>query len=203
MPKITLTFRDRVLKVFPLREGETLVGRAPDCDIQIDSLAVALHHARIVTRDGTSTIIDLGGGLRLGGGPVTEHVLSDGDRVVLGKHVLVYSPEDITRAEAQPDTAPLRPARPGRAWLQVLSGPRVGKALPLTRSLVRLGRRGEQSVIIARRANGYYVSALEGEEPPRLGDEPLGETPRPLHDGDVLEVAGVRMQFFTDENVQP
>ncbi len=202
MPKITLSFRERVLKVLPLEEGETLIGRAPDCDLQIDSLAVALHHARIVTRGGESVIFDLGGGLRVGGQPVREHRLADGDRVLLGKHVLTYSPEDVTTAERLAPEGPSAGAAPRRAWLQVLSGPRVGKALPLTRSLVRIGRQGEQSVIIARRANGYYVSALEGEEPPRLGDRPLGEEPQPLRDGDVLEVAGVRMQFFCEEAVQ-
>ena len=202
MPKVTLTFRERVLRIFPLREGETLIGRAPDCDIHIDSLAVAMHHARIVVHDGKAVVHDLGGGVRVGGETVTERVLRDGDRIGLGKHVLVYSSENIiSEAPGAPPPGALRAHR--RAWLQVLSGPRVGKALPLTRSLVRLGKQGEQSVIIARRADGYYVSALEGEEPARVGDEPLGEAPRPLRDGDVLYVAGVRMQFFTDEGAQP
>jgi len=35
----------------------------------------------------------------------------------------------------------------------------------------------------------------------RVGGEKVAE--RALRDGDVLHVAGVRMQFFTDEGAQP
>ena len=47
MAKLTLSFKDRKLKVFALAPGECVIGRDPGCTIAIDSLAVASRHARI------------------------------------------------------------------------------------------------------------------------------------------------------------
>jgi len=48
--KLTLLFRDKLLQVHHLSEGETLIGRDPACGIHIDSLAVAPLHARLSTQ---------------------------------------------------------------------------------------------------------------------------------------------------------
>lgn len=77
----------------PLREGENLLGRAPDAAVRIASVKVSRRHARItVTRD-RAEIEDLGSrngtflGKRRIGGAVS---LADGDEIVIGPAVLVF-----------------------------------------------------------------------------------------------------------------
>ena len=70
-----------------LAEGETLVGRAPECDVVVAHPAVSRQHARFQVREGRCFLRDLGS--RLGtyrnGELVTKAELSQGDVVVLGQ----------------------------------------------------------------------------------------------------------------------
>ncbi|WP_172838765.1 FHA domain-containing protein [Solemya velesiana gill symbiont] len=47
MAKLTVFYKSRALDVHHLGEGETLIGRSSDCDLQIDSPAIAYEHALI------------------------------------------------------------------------------------------------------------------------------------------------------------
>lgn len=77
----------------PLREGENLLGRAPEAVVCIASAKVSRRHARITVREGSAQLEDLGsrngtfvGRLRIAG-PVT---LGDGDEIAIGPAVLVF-----------------------------------------------------------------------------------------------------------------
>ena len=84
--------------------------------------------------------------------------------------------------------------------LQVLSGAFAGRELELTKALTTLGRPGVQVAAITRRAEGYYVvhveSGKEGDYP-LVNGEPIGSKARKLADNDVVQLAGVKMGFFT------
>ena len=47
MAKLTLSFKDKKLKIFPITGQDLVVGRDPACTVHIDSLAVQPRHARI------------------------------------------------------------------------------------------------------------------------------------------------------------
>ena len=79
--------------------------------------------------------------------------------------------------------------------IQVLSGPGVGKELELKKALVTLGRPGVQVAVITRRPQGYFITHVEGKHPVVNG-ESIGGQARPLKDHDVIELAGVKMEFF-------
>ncbi|MFT5500689.1 MAG: putative component of type VI protein secretion system [Woeseiaceae bacterium] len=86
------------------------------------------------------------------------------------------------------------------AKLQVLSGAFAGRELELTKALTTLGRPGVQVAAITRRAEGYYVVHVEsGEEGdyPLVNGQPIGAQARKLTDNDVLQLAGVKMGFFS------
>ncbi len=103
-----------------------------------------------------------------------------------------------TSAGIDPSTAPN--ALP-LAKLQVLSGAFAGRELELTKALTTLGRPGVQVAAITRRAEGYYVVHVEsGEEGdyPLVNGQPIGAQARKLTDNDVLQLAGVKMGFFSD-----
>jgi len=79
--------------------------------------------------------------------------------------------------------------------IQVLSGPGAGKELELKKALITLGRPGVQVAVITRRPQGYFITHVEGKHPVVNG-ESIGGQARPLNDHDVVELAGVKMEFF-------
>lgn len=79
--------------------------------------------------------------------------------------------------------------------IQVLSGPGAGKELELRKALITLGRPGMQVAVITRRPQGYYITHVEGTHPVVNGDS-IGGQARQLRDHDVIELAGVKMEFF-------
>ena len=102
-----------------------------------------------------------------------------------------------TSAGIDPSTAPS--ALP-LAKLQVLSGSFAGRELELTKALTTLGRPGVQVAAITRRAEGYYIVHVEsGEEGdyPLVNGQPIGAQARKLNDNDVVQLAGVKMGFFS------
>jgi pSer/pThr/pTyr-binding forkhead associated (FHA) protein len=96
-------------------------------------------------------------------------------------------------AKVTPNALPL-------AKLQVLSGAFAGRELELTKTLTTLGRPGVQVAAITRRAEGYFVVHVESGEKgdyPLVNGQPIGAQARKLTDNDVLQLAGVKMGFFT------
>jgi pSer/pThr/pTyr-binding forkhead associated (FHA) protein len=73
--------------VFDLTEGEYVIGRSDDANIQLHSATVSHHHAKIVVTSGRTTIQDLGSlnGSKLGDVSLRgTALLSPGDRIFLG-----------------------------------------------------------------------------------------------------------------------
>jgi predicted component of type VI protein secretion system len=63
--------------------------------VQIDNLAVSDHHARISSQDNKLRIEDLDSlnGISLNGAPIEKEWLHSGDRVSIGKHVIIVDLE--------------------------------------------------------------------------------------------------------------
>lgn len=94
MAKITVMFGNDVQSEHNLDRDEMKVGRAVDCEIVVDNLGVSRHHCTIV-RDGDGWAVVDGGsnnGTFVNGAKIDRHILKLNDRVVLGKHSLVYDP---------------------------------------------------------------------------------------------------------------
>lgn len=87
--------------------------------------------------------------------------------------------------------------------LRVLTGPATGKELELKKALVTLGRPGVQVAVISRRRQGYFLTHIEGaggsKKFPLLNGEPIGPHAQQLKNHDVIELAGVEMEFFVGE----
>lgn len=66
----------------------TVIGRSPGATVQVVDTSVSRRHAEIRVVGGQAMLRDLGStnGTTVNGRPVTEHVLSSGDRIVLGSH---------------------------------------------------------------------------------------------------------------------
>jgi pSer/pThr/pTyr-binding forkhead associated (FHA) protein len=82
------------------------------------------------------------------------------------------------------------------AAIQVLSGAAAGKTLDLTKNLTTIGKPGVQVAVITKRPNGYFITHVEGATYPTLNGTSLGAQAHPLGDHDLIEIAGVKMEFF-------
>jgi FHA domain len=102
-------------------------------------------------------------------------------------------------APAPPPASPAAaPAAAGgrEAAIQVLSGAAAGRTLDLTKNLTTIGKPGVQVAVITRRPTGFFITHVEGAAFPTINGVPLGAQAQQLGDHDLIEIAGVKMDFF-------
>ncbi len=100
----------------------------------------------------------------------------------------------MAAASPPPPLAPAAAAQ--QAFIQIMSGPGVGKELPLTKSLTTLGKPGVQVAVITKRPQGYFITHVEGANFPVLNGRTLDNQAHVLGDHNMIEIAGVKMEFF-------
>ena len=93
---------------------------------------------------------------------------------------------------ATPSAAPAMPL----GVIQLLSGGNAGKEMDLVKTLTTLGKPGVQVAVIARRPHGYFITHVEGANFPVVNGKALSTQAHQLVDHDVIELAGVKMEFF-------
>jgi pSer/pThr/pTyr-binding forkhead associated (FHA) protein len=109
--------------------------------------------------------------------------------------------DTLTRMAAAPPVAAPAPAAPPvaagpQACIQIMSGPGVGRELTLTKNLTTLGKPGVQVAVITKRPQGYFITHVEGGNFPILNGTKLDAQAHALNNHDLIEIAGVRMEFF-------
>jgi pSer/pThr/pTyr-binding forkhead associated (FHA) protein len=225
MSKLILTLDGALLGEYPLEKKCLTIGRRATNDIHIDNLAVSGDHARVITVGDETQLEDLEStnGSVVNGKKVQKQTLRHGDVVAIGKYKLTYvnesaagnggtkqvdfentimmqpSAEDeiadeasaAAQAEDAAEAGGLPPAR-----VQVLNGPATGKEMQLSKTLTTLGKAGVQVAVITRRPQGYFITHVEGEYSPDVNGNPIGMQAYQLHDHDVIELAGVKMEFY-------
>ena len=98
--------------------------------------------------------------------------------------------------EAVTTTTPPPVAAPASGAVQILSGANAGRELMLTKTLTTLGKPGVQVAVIAKRPHGYFITHVEGKQYPVLNGQPIDAQAHQLADHDVIEIAGIKMEFF-------
>jgi pSer/pThr/pTyr-binding forkhead associated (FHA) protein len=104
--------------------------------------------------------------------------------------------ETLTRSSVGVTSQPKPPTPAPGAAIQLLNGPNAGKELELTKTLTTLGKPGLQVAVIARRPHGYFITHVEGRQFPLVNGKSLDAQAYPLGDHDVIEIAGIKMEFF-------
>lgn len=102
-------------------------------------------------------------------------------------------------APVRPTVTPVPPAAAaplGVGVIQILSGPNAGRELPLTKALTTLGKPGVQVAVIAKRSQGYFITHVEGANSTMVNGKVLDAQTHPLADHSIIELAGVKMEFF-------
>lgn len=105
-----------------------------------------------------------------------------------------------TPTEEQLDTA-VSVARAANAGFPLggvkgLEGALAGQTLELSRPLATFGKNGVQVAVINRRPQGYTITHVEGKKHPLVNNRSIGDEPRPLEEGDEIEVGGEKLKFF-------
>jgi pSer/pThr/pTyr-binding forkhead associated (FHA) protein len=106
----------------------------------------------------------------------------------------------VAAAPAAAAPAAAAPAKPAEgqplAAVQILTGPSAGKELDLVKNLTTLGKPGLQVAVITRRPQGYFITHVEGAKFPVINGKMIDAQAQLLRDHDVVELAGVKMEFF-------
>lgn len=213
MSKLTLSFKSKVLKIFPVLKGTMTLGSDPRCALFIDSLAIQSEHAEIDTVDNNTVIRDLGtaegtfiGTTKLEG----LHTLKDGEVIRVGKHTLTYVySEDINNTgeidaiiestiEKETPAAKIETPQKTQGWLQIMTGANLGKTMSLSKAVTNLGKPGVSTAVITKRQDGYFISQLEGKHPLLISDKELGDKIHPLADGETIQMGNITMQFYLE-----
>ena len=140
---------------------------------------------------------------------INEHATADDDDF---EKTMIIKPGSASAAvaaaqaaeKAVQSAAPAAAAPPAGggmplARLTVLNGPIAGKELELTKALITLGKPGTQVAVISRRPQGYFLTHIEsdgdGKRYPVVNGEAIGPKAYQLKDSDLLELAGIKMEF--------
>ena len=125
---------------------------------------------------------------------IGSHAGKSGDT---GYFQQAVAPEKATMPIANTVKSPdVPPVKTLRAEIQILNGPNAGKELELVKVLTTLGKPGVQVAVLTRRPQGYFITHVEGETLPLVNGEMLGAQPCQLKDHDLIELAGIKMEFY-------
>jgi len=157
---------------------------------------------------------------------IAKHHLENNDVITIGNHSLTYINEKAVKSGADfaktviinphkqeemlaqagkeaaasakapsPSPSPVSDTRLGSLF--ILSGANNGKRIDLTSAVTNLGRAGKRAGVISRSGHGRYV-LLPGDnnEAPRLNGVKVSASGEELKNGDVIEAADSRMQFY-------
>lgn len=168
MARIEMRFNDIAFKEVPLNKPSLTIGRSGKNDIVIDNMAVSRKHARIY-REGPRFIVeDLKSlnGTFVNNKKVSQWILSDQDKILIGKYTLVFIDEDLqptgdavgtsremaeqtlvlqTKKQREllakvPESGAEKKPREVRGGVAIISGGSGQNDIPLTRRLTVAGK---------------------------------------------------------------
>ncbi len=209
MPKMIVSIDGVVIKELQLTKERTTLGRRPYNDVVIDNLAVSGEHVALQMSGNEVHLEDLNStnGTYVNGKAVKKQTLQNGDTIEVGKYKIKF----VSEVEApgfdktmlfKPGQTPMPTAAPAAesaslsGSLRVLSGAASGREVPLTKAVTTVGKPGVAVASISRRAQGFVVAHVEGSGIPLLNGAPIGNEPVALKSGDMIELAGTKMQFI-------
>ena len=205
------------------------IGRKSDNDLALDDPSISGHHAKIVKIQEVWFLEDLAStnGTLVNEHKIERKQLQDADVVRIGTYRIIYRHDDTdlsgtpivplsthqadhtivcarSMSSAQSGASPLIGA------VEVLSGKTDQSQYTLTKQLSVIGTQDDAAIkltgwftpksaaTIGRLGQGYVVSMVNGGKAVRVNGIPV-KGQASLSDGDVIEVAGVKMRFHLSE----
>jgi len=214
--RLVISLDGKVLEAVPLLKPRTTIGRRAYNDIVIDHLGVSGEHAAVVQSPQGLRVEDLQStnGTYVNDQAVEQQLLRPGDVIGVGRFRLLVADGEPAAGPGQdgpsdnsgPVTLPAAGSPPARAdtdadavaqsaVVRVLDGAAAGREVLLTQERTTFGKPGVLVIAIERQGQAHVLSQVEGESRARLNGAPLPEAGAPLHDGDVVDLMGTRLQF--------
>jgi len=206
MYKLVISDDEGHTMVVPLVREEITIGRGTGNTIRLTERNVSRSHARLLKRNGSYIIEDLGSynGVTLNGERIDARAeLAPGDQLGIGDYDLALQSDVIATANTVPSPKP-RSEPPAR--LVVLNEPAAGAEFSLSKSVLRIGRDERLDIWINHKSISHEhaeiqiaggkvtVFDLGSANGMRLNGV---ETSRAvLESGDVLELGEVRFRFL-------
>lgn len=206
MARLILTHDGAVIREYQLDRERTNVGRRPDNEIHLEDPTVSGRHAVFLNLQNIY-VEDLGStnGVVLNGKKVSKRQLNHGDVIRIGRHEFKFVDD---RAQQFEQTVVIQPELVQakatvnvvkKAIVKVVTGPKAGEQILLNKPYTTLGAPGTQVAVIAKRGSNYFLMPMSGtgssENPPKLNNTPIGAESQSLKAGDIIEVAGTKLQF--------
>lgn len=82
-----------------------------------------------------------------------------------------------------------------QAYLKILSGDNTGQDLLLDKTMIKVGKPGEQLAVITKRQEGYFITHIAGDNYPLVNGESIGIQAYALKDQDQIEVLHSKMEL--------
>lgn len=212
MARLSLKLDNDEVGEYWISDTPVTIGRLPENTIQLDNLSVSGRHARIVREEGAFVLYDENStnGSYVNGQRVSRAVLTSGDTVHVGRHIISFSDEGIAEkpATAKSSSSPEVFGANGKpiGVLKVVSGKTdqpeyvlngaeaiIGKSDAAT---VRLTRwfAPKIAAIIHRREGKYFITESETPIAVRVNSETVfGE--KELAPGDTILVDEISLTF--------
>lgn len=211
MYKLVISDDEGRTTVVPLLRDEITIGREEGNTIRLTERNVSRSHARLVRRNGSYTVEDLGSynGIKVNGERIEEErSLEAGDHVLIGDYDLAYQTEDATSQTPPPPKESSEPP----ARLVAIDEPIAGAEFLLNRDLIRIGRSEDLDISIDHKSISHEHAELQIENGKVTVfdlDSANGiringtETSRAiLEAGDVLEIGVIRFRFVAQRTAQ-
>lgn len=192
--KIVILKNDKPIDQVVIKGPTASIGRKSDCDISIKDPAVSGNHAQIKKTPDGYLIEDLGStnGVHISGHKINRKILKNEDVVTIGEHQLRFL---ISKTEVTQSTQNVASA----GYLMVTSGANSGDRIDLKDALTTVGKPGIQVAAVSKRPKGHFIIHVDGgkdkDKVPLVNGEPTGFKSRKLEPGDIIEVAGIEMEY--------
>lgn len=212
MPQLIASVEGVEVKHVYLEKDRTTLGRKPHNDIVFNNMVVSGEHCAFELKGIADVYIeDLAStnGTYINGRMIkSQQKLKDRDIIAIGNFRIEFLTASVhEKPVAHEETSAMSlssldalglPGTSGqlRASLKILSGASEGLEVPLVKAVTTFGQPGVAVVSISHRRDGYYVAHMGGSQATTLNGKTVGAGAVLLADHDVLELAGMALEFW-------
>lgn len=227
MIKLLLKFNGALVKELTIEKAEVFVGRKSDNDMVIDNPAVSGKHCRVYRQGESYFVEDLKStnGTFLRDRRIATEPLHHHDELAIAKHTIEFYNDEESPAAVEKSTDPVSsdatvimatpPPPPAAAsrlgHMRILAGAKADP-VALTQLTTYIGK-SDQALIkikglfapdlaacVAKKSDGYYLTALKEKTVKLNGDNLMDQAQVPLKEGDLVDVANLKLMFFLQNN---
>jgi len=209
MYKLVISDDEGQTTVVPLLRDEITIGRQAGNTIRLTERNVSRNHARLVKRNGSYIVEDLGSynGVMVNGQRVDAAAeLSSGDQLSIGDYALALQ-LDAAEVLRRPPTPAADSGPPPR--LVVLSEPAAGAEFSLAKPIMRIGRDERLDIWINHKSISHehaeiqivndIVTVFDLDSANGVRVNGIDTKRAILESGDVLELGAVRFRFLVPQ----